>query len=39
MDESKKLIGELIQNVDPLEPFDRIAKAVEALSKQDSRFQ
>lgn len=37
--EAKDLIEDIFENVDPIEPFERIAKAVEALSKQDTRFQ
>jgi hypothetical protein len=37
--DAKDLVEEILENVDAVEPFERIAKAIEALSKQDTRFQ
>ena len=39
LNEVKNGLGEVLEAVDPLEPFERIAKALEALAKQDARFQ
>lgn len=36
---AKDSLTDLLDNLDPLEPSDRIVKAVEALTKQDTRFQ
>ena len=37
--DAKDFVEDILGNVDPVEPFERIAKAIEALSKQDTRFQ
>jgi len=37
--DAKDVVEEVFENLDPLEPFERIAKAIDALSKQDPRFQ
>lgn len=34
-----EVLGKIFNYLDPLEPFDRMAKAIEVLSKQDKRFQ
>jgi len=36
---AKEHLTDLLDSLDPLEPFGRITKAVEALIKQDVRFQ
>ena len=35
----KQTVEEIFKYIDPLEPFDRIEKAIEILGKQDQRFQ
>jgi len=39
LETSGEVLGELLRNLDPVEPFDRIGRAIDALTKQDSRFQ
>lgn len=36
---AKEILEEVLLNVDPIEPFERINKAVAMLIKQDARFQ
>lgn len=38
-DKLQSLLGDRLKNLDPLEPFNRITKAVEVLAQQDKRFQ
>lgn len=35
---AREILEKIFQYLDPLEPFDRINKAIEVLSKEDSRF-
>jgi len=39
LEEARQHIESLIRNLDPTEPFERIAKAVEALTKENRQFQ
>jgi hypothetical protein len=36
---ARNIFEKAFNNFDPLEPFERMAKAIEILSKQDKRFQ
>lgn len=36
---AREVLQSAFTNLDPLEPFDRMARAVEQLGKQDKRFQ
>ncbi|PIU62782.1 MAG: hypothetical protein COS84_10195 [Armatimonadetes bacterium CG07_land_8_20_14_0_80_40_9] len=36
---AKETLGKIFNYLDPLEPFERMAKAIELLSEQDKRFQ
>ncbi len=36
---AKETLGKIFNYLDPLEPFERMAKAIEVLNKQDKRFQ
>ena len=36
---AREILEKIFNYLDPLEPFDRMAKAVEVLGKQDKRFQ
>jgi len=36
---ARGILENIFNYLDPLEPFDRMAKAIEVLSKQDKRFQ
>ena len=36
---AKETLEEIFTNLDPLEPFERMVKAIEVLGKQDERFQ
>jgi hypothetical protein len=39
MEYVRKVLESIFEYVDPLEPFERIALAVDVLGKQDKRFQ
>ena len=36
---TKKIIEDVFQYFNPLEPFERILKAIEIITRQDKRFQ
>lgn len=36
---ARETLEKIFNYLDPLEPFERMAKAIEVLSKQDKRFQ
>jgi hypothetical protein len=36
---AKEILEKIFSYLDPVEPFERIAKAIEVLGKQDKRFQ
>jgi len=36
---AKDILEKIFSYLDPIEPFDRMGKAIEVLSKQDKRFQ
>lgn len=38
-DQAREVLSNLFDGLDLLEPFDRMAKALEVLAKQDTRFQ
>ena len=37
--EAKEVLESVFSYLDPIEPFDRMTKAIEVLSKLDKRFQ
>jgi hypothetical protein len=39
METAKHILEEIFSHFDPIEPFDRISKAMEILAKQDKKFQ
>jgi hypothetical protein len=36
---AREILGEIFSYLDPIEPFERMLKAIEVLGKQDKRFQ
>jgi hypothetical protein len=36
---AKRILDEVFKDIDPLEPFERMGKAIEVLARQDSKFQ
>jgi len=36
---ARDILGKIFSYLDPIEPFERMAKAIEVLGKQDKRFQ
>jgi hypothetical protein len=36
---AQEILGEIFSHLDPIEPFERMSKAIEVLGKQDKRFQ